>query len=125
MAASVPDSASMDEAFGRYEVLRPLAVGGMAQLHLARFRSIEGFEKLAVVKRLRREHVEAPEMIEMFLSEARLLANMQHPNIVHVYDVGSESGVFYFAMEYLHGQDLRNVLRRTRRRPPSNRRSSR
>jgi serine/threonine protein kinase len=84
----------------------------MARLHLARFRSIEGFEKLAVIKRLRPEHADRSELVEMFLAEARLLANMQHPNIVHVYDVGSESGGFYFAMEYLEGQDLRRVLRK-------------
>jgi serine/threonine protein kinase len=100
-----------EETIGRYEILRPLAAGGMAHLHLARFRSIEGFEKLAVIKRLRPEHAESSEMVGMFLSEARLLANMQHPNIVHVYDVG-ESGGFYFAMEYLEGQDLRRVLRK-------------
>jgi serine/threonine protein kinase len=110
---SVPDSPQRhEEAVGRYEILRPLAVGGMARLHLARFRSIEGFEKLAVIKRLRHEHADNGELVEMFLSEARLLANMQHPNIVHVYDVGSEAGAYYYAMEYLEGQDLRRVLRK-------------
>jgi serine/threonine protein kinase len=118
MPLFVPNSPRRrDEVMGRYEIVRPLAVGGMAQLHLARFRSIEGFEKLAVVKRLRPEHAQSSEMVDMFLGEARLLANMQHPNIVHVYDVGSESGSFYFAMEYLQGQDLRHVLRKAGKLP--------
>jgi serine/threonine protein kinase len=121
MAVRAPDSSPRpEEAMGRYELVRPLAVGGMAELHLARFRSIEGFEKLAVVKRLRPEYAQSSDMVNMFLGEARLLANMQHPNVVHVYDVGSESGSFYFAMEYLRGQDVRHVLRKAGRVPLEN-----
>jgi len=117
--AVVPESASGEvKSLGRYELLRPLARGGMAQLHLARFASIEGFEKLAVVKRLRAEHAERSDIVRMFLSEVRLLANMQHPNIVVVYDVGNEAGEYYFAMEFLHGQDVRAIIRKTDRNVP-------
>jgi len=118
MALSGEVGSAEPRVLGRYEILRPLARGGMAQLHLARFGSIEGFEKLAVVKRLRPEHAERSDIVQMFLSEVRMLANMQHPNIVHVYDVGADAGAYWFAMEFLHGQDLRALVRKTGRQIP-------
>jgi len=96
---------------GRYEILRPLARGGMAELFLARNLGIQGFEKLVVVKRILPEMSRDAEYMEMFLEEARLAAGLHHSNIVQVYDIGEDDEAPFFAMEYLHGEDVRQILR--------------
>jgi len=95
---------------GRYEVIRPLASGGMADLLLARARGLEGFERHVVIKRIRADAENDQAFIDMFLIEARLAAALHHHNIVQVYDIGEENGKPYFAMEYVHGEDLRRLL---------------
>ncbi len=110
------------QQLGRYELLRHLATGGMAEIYLARARGIEGFEKLVVAKRLlpRAEHDAT--LIAMFLDEARLAATLHHPNIVQVYDIGvTDDDNYFFTMEFVYGQDLSHVLRRAAalRRQPS------
>ena len=96
---------------GRYEILRPLARGGMAELFLARATGIQGFEKLVVVKRILPEMTRDRDYVEMFLEEARLAAGLHHSNIVQVYDIGEDEALPFFAMEYLHGEDVRALLR--------------
>ncbi len=91
---------------GRYEVIRPLAKGGMAELYLGRARGIEGFEKLVVLKCIRQEYEHEGDFIRMFLDEARLAATLSHPNIVQVFDVDRADGRYFFAMEYVDGRDL-------------------
>ena len=86
--------AGIPERYGKYEVLRPLATGGMADLFLARSRGMHGFETLAVVKRIRPHLAANPEFVRLFLDEARLAAQLRHPNVVHVYDIGQERGEF-------------------------------
>jgi len=98
---------------GRYEILRPLARGGMAELFLARATGIQGFEKLVVVKRILPEMARDTEYVEMFLEEARLAAGLHHSNIVQVYDIGEDEEAPFFAMEYLQGEDVRTLLRAT------------
>ncbi len=95
--------------FGKYEVLRKLAIGGMAEIYLARVRGHAGFEKLVVLKRILPHIAEDPAFVKMFLDEARLAATLQHPNIADVYDVGSEGKFYFFTMEYIHGADARTV----------------
>jgi serine/threonine protein kinase len=98
---------------GRYEIVRLLAVGGMAEIYLARVAGLAGFEKQVVVKRILPHLVLDPTYVEMFLNEARLAATLDHPNIAHVYDVGEDSGSYYYAMEYVRGADLRRLLQAT------------
>jgi len=100
---------------GKFQLVRRLATGGMAEIFLARARSIQGFEKLVVLKRILPQHAESDEFIQMFLSEARLAATLHHPNIVQVYDIGQEHGAFFFTMEYVQGQDLRTLVRAARK----------
>jgi len=95
--------------FGKYEVLRKLATGGMAEIFLARVRGIVGFEKLVVLKRILPNIAEDPAFVKMFLDEARLAATLQHPNIADVYDVGSEGKFYFFTMEFIHGADARTL----------------
>jgi serine/threonine protein kinase len=101
----------LPEQFGKYTVLRHLASGGMADVFLARASGIEGFEKLVVIKRIRRELSGNPEITDLFLHEARLAATLDHPNIANTYDVGKVEDSYFFTMEYVHGADLRMLLR--------------
>src|SRR6478735_5201058 len=98
------------ERLGRYSVLKHLASGGMADVLLGRTEGIEGFERHVVLKRIKAEHARDQRFISMFLDEARVAANLHHQNIVQVYDIGEAAGEYFFAMEYIHGEDLRRVL---------------
>jgi serine/threonine protein kinase len=97
------------DKLGKYSLVRQIAVGGMAELYLARTMGIEGFEKLCVVKRILPQYADNPNFVTMFLNEARLAATLQHPNITQVYDIGVEDGEYFFSMEYVHGQDLGRI----------------
>jgi serine/threonine protein kinase len=100
------------ELGGRYTLLRRLAVGGMAEIYLARQAAMAGFEKEIVIKRLRAELADDPRIVAMFLDEARIGALLNHPNIVHVYDVDEHDGIPYIAMEYIVGEELNELCRR-------------
>src|SRR4051812_3501912 len=103
---------------GRYEPIRRLAVGGMAEIYLARLLGvgIEGFEKLVVLKRILPQHALDPELLRMFLDEARLSATLSHPHVTEVYDVGTDGDTPFFIMEYVHGANLRQMQHRARAR---------
>jgi serine/threonine protein kinase len=96
---------------GNYTVLRRLAVGGMAELYLARAEGIEGFEKLVALKRILPQLAQDEDFVRMFLEEARLAAHLQHQNIAQVFDIGQDGASYFFAMEYVRGQDLRSIRR--------------
>ncbi len=100
----------MGEHLGRYAVLRRLASGGMADVMLARSDGIEGFERHVVLKRIKAEHARDPRFVSMFLDEARLAATLHHQHIVQVFDIGEADGEYFFAMEYVHGEDVRRML---------------
>ncbi len=94
-----------------YERLTPLATGGMAELLLAARRGAPGFRKLVVLKRVLPVYAADPSFTRMFLREARIAASLDHPNVVQVYDSGTLQGQTFLAMEYVHGVDLRELLR--------------
>jgi serine/threonine protein kinase len=96
---------------GEYEILKRLAAGGMAEIFLARIRKMTGFQKMVVIKRILPQLAQNTEFVEMFLDEARIAATLEHPNIVQTYDVGVLDNSFYIAMEYLHGEDVRAIMR--------------
>ena len=98
---------------GKYTLLKQLATGGMAELFLARAEGIEGFSKLVVLKRILPHRAADAKYVRMFLAEARLVATLDHPNIAHVYDIGIEDNEYFFAMEFVHGQDVRRILQRS------------
>jgi serine/threonine protein kinase len=97
---------------GRYELLRPLARGGMAELFLARRRGPGGVEKRVVIKRVRRERVTDSRFIEMFVREARLSMSFAHKNIVPVFDFGRAGEELFLVMEFVDGVDLGAALAR-------------
>jgi len=96
--------------FGKYTVLGRLATGGMAEVHVARASGIEGFEKIVVIKRIRPDLASDRETTEAFLHEAKLAATLEHPNIAQVYEIGLVNDSYFFAMEYVHGADLRQLM---------------
>lgn len=98
--------------FGKYVLLQRIGTGGMAEVYLARRPGIGGFSKTVVVKRLRPSMRDHPGYLEMFVEEAKLAAEVQHRNVVQVFDLGSlENGEVFMAMEYVRGTDLKRVLR--------------
>src|SRR5438270_3609572 len=103
--------ATQTEIAGKYKLLRKLAVGGMAEVFLARQKGLEGFEKLVVIKRILPHLAESGEFVRMFLDEARTAADLRHPNVVSVFEIGTDGNTYFLAMEYLHGKDLRRIER--------------
>jgi TonB family protein len=103
------------QPFGKYELVSRLAGGGMAELFLARSRSLRGFEKYLVIKRILRSRTDDAGFVRMLLDEARVAATLDHPNIVQVYDVGHVDGEFFIAMEHIVGHDLGEILRASER----------
>ena len=99
---------------GKYQLLRKLATGGMAEVFLAKTDGPMGFEKLLVIKRILPHLAEDPQFIEMFLGEAKLAAQLNHPNLVQLFDFGEAEGSYFIAMEYIDGPTLRYVLARSR-----------
>lgn len=98
--------------FGRYVLLDKLALGGMAEIFLAKAVGEGGFEKSLVIKRVLPQLLNEPGFVEMFLDEARIAAQLSHPGIVQIFDLGKQDGDYYFAMEYLAGEDVASILRK-------------
>jgi serine/threonine-protein kinase len=98
---------------GRYRLLLELGHGGMAHVYLALVSGLAGFSKLVVLKVMRDELREHPASLNMFLGEARLAARMNHANVVQTSEVGEDSGRYFICMEYLEGQTLSRLLKKT------------
>jgi beta-lactam-binding protein with PASTA domain len=93
---------------GRYRIVSRLGTGGMADVFLA---DDQQLERQVALKLLHRRFAEDPGFVERFRREAQSAANLQHPNVVSVYDRGSWDGTYYIAMEYLQGRTLKQVIR--------------
>lgn len=106
MAAGIP--------IGPYTLLRKLARGGMAEIFLARKSGPSGFARDIVVKRMLPHLTANPELSDLFRDEARVAAQMNHPNVVHVYDFGEHDGAGYLVMELVRGIDLHALIERAR-----------
>ncbi len=96
--------------FGKYTLIDRIAVGGMAEIFLARQAGLEGFEKTIVIKRIRPHLSKQASFVKMFLNEAKLAAQLNHPNIVQIYDLGKISESYFIAMEYIFGRDMRRII---------------
>src|SRR5690554_6467548 len=107
---------ALPEKIGRYEIVRELGRGAMSIVY-------EGLDPVlgrrVAIKTARRDVMEASgmaeEMMERFLREARAAGNLNHPNVITIYDAGEEAGLAYMAMEYLEGGDLSDLLRKKKR----------
>ncbi len=105
------------DTLGRYQILRELAMGGMAELYIARHVTPTGFEKVVAIKRVLPNLSRDEDFVRMFLNEARLAASLDHSNIVHVIDFGRDGREHFLAMEYVHGKAVHQLLRESSRGP--------
>lgn len=103
------------QRLGPYELLESLATGGMAEVYLARRSGPHGFQKFFAVKRILPQLAQDTDFVGMFVDEARLSAQLSHPNIVHVFDFGEDQGELYMALEYVHGTTCAKLLRFARK----------
>jgi serine/threonine protein kinase len=111
--APVPTPGPIVQQFvtlGRYQLLSRLAVGGMAEVYLARQGELSGFKTLVVVKKVLPHLAVKPDFIAMFLDEARIASMLDHPNIVRITEVGRVGDEYYLAMELVQGKPLAAML---------------
>lgn len=104
------------QLFGQYSLIEKIAIGGMAEVWKARMRGVEGFEKTVAIKRILPHLTDNSAFLSMFIDEAKLAAQLNHPNITHIYDLGKIGEVYYIAMEFVEGRNLRALLSAARRR---------
>jgi len=102
------------KSLGKYRFVASLGHGGMAEVFLAVAQGPAGFNKLQVIKRLRPNLAEDPDLCAMFLDEARLAARLNHKNVVQTNEVDRIDDQYFMAMEYLDGQPLHRVLGRAK-----------
>ncbi len=103
---------------GRYELLVPIAKGGMARVWAARLHGQRGFTKLVAIKTILPHLAKEAEFEKMFLDEARIAAGVHHPNVCEIYELGEEGAVLYLAMEWISGDSFARVLRATGKTEP-------
>ena len=114
-AASAGAPVVAGQTIGKYRIIRDVGVGGMAQVFLASRQGPEGFAKPYVIKRILPQYSRDEQFSRMFVTEAKVAALLDHPNIVHVFDFEFENGDYYLVMEYVAGASLAQVLRANRR----------
>lgn len=98
--------------FGRYELLRRIDVGGFAEVFEARVRGVMGFEKRVAIKRVLPHISEDRQMVEMFIAEAKIAVQLQHPNVAQIFDLGRVEDSYFIAMEFVEGRDLHAIWKR-------------
>ncbi|WIG98606.1 serine/threonine-protein kinase [Myxococcus sp. SDU36] len=96
--------------FGKYRLIDRIAVGGMAEIFLAYQQQDDGRESPVVIKRIRPHLSKHTAFVKMFLNEARLAAQLNHPNVVQIHDLGKIADSYFIAMEYVSGRDMRRVV---------------
>jgi hypothetical protein len=97
---------------GNYHLLESIGQGGMGSIYLAKRVGVGGFEKTFVIKCMLESLAGDAELEKMFINEARLAARLSHPNIAQIYDFGVVDGSYYIAMEHVHGEDLKKIIKR-------------
>jgi serine/threonine protein kinase len=100
-------------AFGAYVLLSSFAHGGMGEVYLAKSGGIRGIDRLCVLKKLRPDVNANEEYVRRFLDEARVVVQLSHPHIAHVFDVGKVGREHYLAMEFISGANLKEIHART------------
>jgi serine/threonine protein kinase len=101
--------------FGKYYLLERINVGGMAEVYKAKAFGVEGFERLLAVKKILASIAEDESFINMFIDEAKIAGQLNHPNIAQIFDLGKVDDSYFIAMEYISGKDLKTIFERARR----------
>ena len=94
----------------KYEIVRPIAKGGMGVVYEAIQHGVEGFRKTVAIKVILEEYSKDPEFVEMFIGEAKLVADLVHQNIVQIYQLGKMADYYYIVMEYINGVNLKEFM---------------
>lgn len=113
-AATKAPPPSEVQPFGSYLLLHAFARGGMGEVYLARLAGGVNEDQYCVLKKLRPELTQDGEYVRRFIDEARVVVQLHHPNICHVFDVGRVADEYYLAMEYVSGHDARSLQNRAR-----------
>ena len=108
----LPTDLRAGSILGRYELLLPIAKGGMAQVWAARLRGTRGFQKLVAVKTILANAIDSTRLEQMFLEEAQLASQIHHPNVVTTLELGEHDGTLYLVMEWVDGEPLSEVMLR-------------
>jgi eukaryotic-like serine/threonine-protein kinase len=111
IAANTLASLAPGDKLDRYELLCPIAEGGMARVWVARLRGKHGFEKLVAVKTILPRFAGDPRFREMFVDEASIASRIEHPNVAEIFDLGEERDLLYLVMEYVDGDALSKLNR--------------
>ncbi|MGM0596406.1 MAG: serine/threonine protein kinase [Myxococcota bacterium] len=101
----------MNVEFDKYEIKQKVASGGMAEIYQAVLHGVKGFKKTLALKVIRPQLLCDPEFVEMFIKEATLAARLDHPNLVRVYEFDQVDSIYYIAMEFIKGIDLRRGIK--------------
>jgi serine/threonine protein kinase len=112
---SSSDKLSRGTILGRYELLLPIAQGGMATVWAARQKGSRGFQKTVAVKTMLPTLSDDPQFEQMFLDEAALAARIHHPNVAEILDLGEQDDVLYIVMEWVDGEALSVVTKTAKR----------
>jgi serine/threonine-protein kinase len=104
------------QTLGRYELLVPIAKGGMAQVWAARLRGSRGFQKIFAIKTILAGAIDDTRMERMFLQEATLASQIHHPNVVTTIELGEDEGILYLVMEWVDGESLKFIMTRAAQR---------
>jgi serine/threonine protein kinase/predicted ATPase len=99
--------------FGKYLLFEELGFGGIGEVYKAKTFGAGGYQNLVAVKTIRTVFSEEKQVVELFKNEAILSLSLSHANIIRVFDYGKVKDRHYIAMEYIHGQDVRSILKRT------------
>ncbi len=102
------------QTFGKYQILQRIATGGMAEIYKARLEGIGGFQRTFAIKRILPHLSQNADYVAMLVDEAKVAGLLSHANIVQILDLGQVDDVWYIAMEFVHGRDLKAVLERCR-----------
>lgn len=98
------------EQFGKYLLLEKVAAGGMAEIYLARSGAANGLNKFFAIKRILPQYSSNEEFVAMFKEEAKVAINLNHNNVVSIYDFGIEQSQFFLVMDYVEGRNLRQII---------------
>ncbi|MCZ7686305.1 MAG: serine/threonine protein kinase [Sandaracinaceae bacterium] len=115
-SALLSDALDLPKPFGPYTLLRRLAVGGMAEVYVAKTKGIGGFEKLVAIKVIHPRFSEDEHFVQMLVEEAKISVQLNHVNIAQTFDLGCIDDTYYIAMEYVEGGDAFRVQKRARER---------
>lgn len=98
------------EQFGKYLLLEKVAAGGMAEIYLAKSAAANGLNKFVAIKRILPQFTNNEDFVSMFKEEAKVCINLNHSNVVSIYDFGIEASQFFLVMDYVEGRNLRQII---------------